>query len=106
MIFWPILGLFVIAAGYVIRNNFDFPDNKNLDGMVNMAGWGVKVAGLLLFIISTFNGMFFTPSPALNTMSGLFWAKKNGLGYRIKHAFVWPLQCMEKCGVRSSSKGR
>jgi len=48
MIFWPILGLFVIAAGYVIRNNFDFPDNKNLDGMVNMVGWGVKVAGLLL----------------------------------------------------------
>ena len=76
MIFWPILGLFVIAAGYVIRNNFDFPDNKNLDGVVNMAGWGVKVAGLLLFIISTFNGIFFMPSPALNTMSGLFWAKK------------------------------
>lgn len=63
MIFWPILGLFVIAAGYVIRNNFDFPDNKNLDGMVNMAGWGVKVAGLLLFIISTFNGMFFYAEP-------------------------------------------
>ena len=63
MIFWPILGLFVIAAGYVIRNNFDFPDNKNLDGVVNMAGWGVKVAGLLLFIISTFNGMFFYAEP-------------------------------------------
>ncbi len=63
MIFWPILGLFVIAAGYVIRNNFDFPDNKNLDGMVNMVGWGVKVAGLLLFIISTFNGMFFYAEP-------------------------------------------
>ena len=63
MIFWPILGLFVIAAGYVIRNNFDFPDNKNLDGVVNMVGWGVKVAGLLLFIISTFNGMFFYAEP-------------------------------------------
>ena len=63
MIFWPIFGLFVIAAGYVIRNNFDFPDNKNLDGMVNMVGWGVKVAGLLLFIISTFNGMFFYAEP-------------------------------------------
>ena len=63
MIFWPILGLFVIAAGYVIRNNFDFPDNKNLDGVVNMVGWGVKVTGLLLFIISTFNGMFFYAEP-------------------------------------------
>ena len=63
MIFLPILGLFVIAAGYVIRNNFDFPDNKNLDGVVNMVGWGVKVAGLLLFIISTFNGMFFYAEP-------------------------------------------
>ena len=76
MIFWPIFGLFVIAAGYVIRNNFDFPDNKNLDGMVNMVGWGVKVAGLLLFIISTFNGMFFMLNPALNIMSAQFWAKK------------------------------
>ena len=53
----------MIAAGYVIRNNFDFPDNKNLDGVVNMVGWGVKVAGLLLFIISTFNGMFFYAEP-------------------------------------------
>ena len=53
----------MIAAGCVIRNNFDFPDNKNLDGVVNMVGWGVKVAGLLLFIISTFNGMFFYAEP-------------------------------------------
>ncbi|XAT62718.1 hypothetical protein GN278_16525 [Rhodobacteraceae bacterium Araon29] len=28
-----------------------------------MVGWGVKVAGLLLFIISTFNGMFFYAEP-------------------------------------------
>ena len=53
----------MIAAGYVIHNNFDFADNKNLDGVVNMVGWGVKVAGLLLFIISTFNGMFFYAEP-------------------------------------------
>ena len=82
MILWPILGLFVIAAGYVIRNNFDFPDNKNFDGAVNMVGWGVKVAGLLLFIISTFNGMFFSPSPALNTMSAPLRGKKKW--YRIQ----------------------
>ncbi len=63
MLFWPILGLFIIAAGFVIRRNFDFPDNKNLDGTVNMAGWGVKVIGLLLFVITSFNGMFFYAEP-------------------------------------------
>lgn len=63
MIFWPILGLFVIAAGYVIRNNFDFPENKNLDGTINIIGWGIKVAGVLLFIVSMFKGMFFYAEP-------------------------------------------
>jgi len=63
MIFWPILGLFVIAAGYVVRKNFDFPENKNLDGTINIIGWGIKVAGLLLFVASMFNGMFFYAEP-------------------------------------------
>ena len=39
MLFWPILGIFIIALGYVVRRNFDFPDNRNLDGAVNMTGW-------------------------------------------------------------------
>ncbi|MBO6919654.1 MAG: hypothetical protein JJ858_14580 [Rhizobiaceae bacterium] len=63
MLAWPIFSLFIIAAGFVIRKNLDFPDNKNLDGMVNMAGWGVKVAGLLLFLVTAFNGMFFYAEP-------------------------------------------
>lgn len=63
MLFWPILGLFVIAAGFVIRKSFDFPENQNLDGIINLAGWGVKVAGFLLVVITTFNGMFFYAEP-------------------------------------------
>ena len=63
MFFLPIVGIFIIVAGYIIRRNLDFPDNKNLDGTVNMAGWGVKVIGLLVVVISTFNGMFFYAEP-------------------------------------------
>jgi regulator of protease activity HflC (stomatin/prohibitin superfamily) len=63
MLAWPIFSLFVIAAGYVIRRNLDFPNNKNLDGLVNMTGWGVKVAGILLFLVTAFNGMFFYAEP-------------------------------------------
>ncbi len=44
MIFWPIFGLFVIAAGYVIRNNFDFPDNKTLTAWLI---WSVGASRLL-----------------------------------------------------------
>ncbi|MDE4132631.1 SPFH domain-containing protein [Phaeobacter sp. QD34_3] len=63
MLFMPILGLFIIAAGFVIRRSLDFPDNPNLDGAVNMAGWAVKVGGILLFVLSTFQGMFFYAEP-------------------------------------------
>ncbi|MEM7302979.1 MAG: SPFH domain-containing protein [Pseudomonadota bacterium] len=62
MLAWPIFAMFVIAAGYVIRNSLNF-DNPNLDGIVNMVGWGVKVAGILLFAFTTFNGMFFYAEP-------------------------------------------
>lgn len=63
MLFWPILGLFIIAAGYVIRRNFNFPDNANLDGAVNMAGWGIKAGGFLMVVVTAFNGMFFYAEP-------------------------------------------
>lgn len=63
MLLLPILGLFVIAAGFVIRRNFNFPDNPNLDGAVNIAGWGVKVVGVLLFVVTSFNGAFFYAEP-------------------------------------------
>lgn len=63
MLILPIVALFVIACGFVIRNSINFPDKPNLDGMVNMAGWGVKSAGFLLFITTTFNGMFFYAEP-------------------------------------------
>ena len=36
------LGIFIIALGYVVRRKFDFPENRNLDGAVNMTGWGIK----------------------------------------------------------------
>ena len=59
----PIIAIFIIAAGFVIRTNLEFPDNKNLDGVVNMSGWGVKALGLLMLIYTTFNGMFFYAEP-------------------------------------------
>lgn len=63
MLIWPIVSLFVITAGFVIRRNIEFPDNPNVDGLVNMAGWGVKVGGILMFVTTTFNGMFFYAEP-------------------------------------------
>lgn len=63
MFAWPIISLFVIAAGFIIRRNLDFPENKNIDGIVNMSGWGVKVVGILMFVATTFNGMFFYAEP-------------------------------------------
>lgn len=63
MIFGPILGLIAIAAGFLIRKNFDYSDKPNIDGAINLAGWGVKVAGVLIFTITTFNGMFFYAEP-------------------------------------------
>ena len=63
MLFWPILGIFIIALGYVVRRNFDFPDNRNLDGAVNMTGWGIKAGGVLLVFVTAFEGMFFYAEP-------------------------------------------
>ena len=63
MLMWSIISLFIIAAGFVIRRNLEFPNNANVDGMVNMAGWGVKVVGVLAFVATTFNGMFFYAEP-------------------------------------------
>ena len=63
MLFLPILGLFTIAAGFALRRAFDFREKKNLDGLVSVAGLGPKAAGLMLFAVSTFNGMFFYAEP-------------------------------------------
>ncbi|WP_214644942.1 SPFH domain-containing protein [Tritonibacter litoralis] len=63
MLFLPILGLFIIAAGFALRRAFDFREKKNLDGLVSVAGLGLKAAGLMLFAVSTFNGMFFYAEP-------------------------------------------
>lgn len=63
MLFLPILALFVIASGFVIRRSLQFPANPNLDGLVNVGGWFVKAAGVLFFCTSLFNGMFFYAEP-------------------------------------------
>ncbi len=63
MLIGPILGMFLIAAGFVLRRSFDFPEKPGLDGVVNLAGWGAKAGGLLLFVATTFNGMFFYAEP-------------------------------------------
>lgn len=63
MLALPIISLFIIATGFVIRRNLSFPDNQNIDGIVNMGGWGIKVAGGLMFVVTTFNGMFFYAEP-------------------------------------------
>ncbi|WP_214645142.1 SPFH domain-containing protein [Tritonibacter aquimaris] len=63
MIFLPILSIFIIAAGFALRRAFDFNENRNLDGLVGIIGLGLKAGGMLLFVISTFNGMFFYAEP-------------------------------------------
>ncbi len=63
MLIFPIIGLFVIAAGYIIRKSFEFPENKNLDGAVNLSGWLVKAVGVVFFVGSLFDGMFFYAEP-------------------------------------------
>ena len=63
MLFWPILGIVIIALGYIVGRSFDYPDNPNLDGAVNMAGWGIKAGGTLLLLVSAFQGMFFYAEP-------------------------------------------
>ncbi len=62
MFLLPVLSLFIIAAAFVARKNLRF-DNPNVDGMVNMAGWGVKAAGVLMFCYTAFTGMFFYAEP-------------------------------------------
>lgn len=63
MLALPILALFIIAAGFVLRKQINFPDKPNLDGTVNIAGWFIKVGGVLMFVTSVFNGMFFYAEP-------------------------------------------
>lgn len=63
MLLGPILGLVIIAAGIVVRRSLTYPDNPNFDGMVNMAGLGISVGGVLVLIVTTFNGMFFYAEP-------------------------------------------
>lgn len=63
MLFWPVLGLFIIAAGFVVRRSLSYPEKPGLDGAVNIAGWGAKAAGVLMFGVWTFEGMFFYAEP-------------------------------------------
>lgn len=63
MLILPVLGVFIIVAGYVIRKSFEFPENKNLDGAIELSGWAVKIAGALFLIVSLFDGMFFYAEP-------------------------------------------
>ncbi len=63
MLFWIIFGVFIIAAGFVIRNSLEFPDLPNVDGFVNLIGWFVKVTGILIVGYFTFNGAFFYAEP-------------------------------------------
>ena len=63
MLVLPIIALFVIAAGYVIRKSVNYPDKPNVDGAVNVTGWFIKAGGVLLFVTSLFNGMFFYAEP-------------------------------------------
>ena len=63
MLALPIIALFIIAAGFVLRRSIHFPENENLDGVINIAGWFVKAGGVLMFVVSSFNGMFFYAEP-------------------------------------------
>lgn len=63
MLALPIIAIFIIAAGFVLRRSINFPDNANLDGVVNITGWFVKAGGVLMFITTVFNGMFFYAEP-------------------------------------------
>ena len=63
MIALPIIALFIIAAGFVLRRSLNFPEKPNVDGIVNVTGWFIKAAGALLFVSSVFNGMFFYAEP-------------------------------------------
>ena len=107
MFAWPIFALFIIAAGYVVRRNLNFED-QNLDGAVNMAGWGIKVAGVLLFVFTTFNGMFFYAEPGfkyhVRTITG-HESMVSDTGYNL-HLFGRYNAWKNAMSVQASASGR
>ena len=63
MLFAPILGLIVLFAGVYLRRSFQYPDKPNLERLLDMAGLGAMLGGLLIFAVTTFNGMYFYAEP-------------------------------------------